>query len=519
MFNFRNLIIAAFTCLSIIAYTKFSEVKPNIIIITADDLGIGRFNIALNNLDTTGFVEELTIRDSSEYTLYQNLKDSRMSISFLSRMAKEGAYFTNAYAASPWCSPSRLALLTSQYPQRCKTWSSSDITTSSATNHSFFLSEIFQNRGYKTGIIGKWHLSNNYIVGRKKEQFPIRKGFDYYWGFDNSGSLYYDGQDLESNDQQEKANGFLTGQLLDKAIEFIEQNKNSQFFLYLPFNAPHGPLNLAPKEYYNLFDHDNTRHLNDTINHMVRDDHSRNVNYHAHVKALDHNIEKLIDYLKRSDLSKNTIIVFTSDHGAPGFDGIPLPGNSPFKGYKGQLYDGALKVPLIFWTEGDFIKKRKYDHLVSQMDILPTCLQFCGIDVSTNLQLDGKDIFKLISTNNLKNLNAIHNNLVWAGESSNRQGLRDDTTEIYNDAHWIITNNEFKLRYIEKEGLFLYDLKDYDESSNLITSHPYLAYSLHQEYASWYETIAKVPYVNPQLYNKLNPVLSKTYLRDLGVNK
>ena len=162
--------------ISLSAYQVSRQDPPNIILITADDLGIGRFKVALDDLEASEFTDVLLERASGAYSMDTVRDDAIKSIQNLTRLAKEGIYFNNSYAAAPWCSPSRLSLLTAQYPQRNRVWTPEDIIRGEAVENSSFLTQAFQDEGYATGIIGKWHLGN-YYQGRRPAQDPTVKGF------------------------------------------------------------------------------------------------------------------------------------------------------------------------------------------------------------------------------------------------------------------------------------------------------------------------------------------------------
>ena len=212
------------------------------------------------------------------------------------------------------------------------------------------MAEVLQEAGYKTGIIGKWHL------GFGKEHKPNHRGFDYQYGFYGAFSLYtpnhrapgyvnYIHNDLSSNHQWNMKRNensairendkvvsekeYLTFGLVNKAKEFITQNSKDQFFLYLSFNAPHVPFQ-APQKYYDQFAH--------------IEDENRRV-YLAMIKALDDAIGDFMNHLRAEGLEENTIVYFISDNGGASYTGATE--NGPLKGGKLTHFEGGINVPFM----------------------------------------------------------------------------------------------------------------------------------------------------------------------------
>ncbi|HEX8549682.1 MAG TPA: sulfatase-like hydrolase/transferase, partial [Cytophagaceae bacterium] len=236
--------------------------KPNILLIFLDDLGYGDLSITGNTEINTPNIDAI---------------------------GNEGIQFPQAYSASPYCSPSRTALLTGRYPVRTGVNAVLFPTAKEGLPASeITIAEQLKTKGYTTGIIGKWHL------GHLPQYLPTTQGFDYYFGIPFSNDMtphyYIRNQEVlpEHIDQR-----FTTKRYTDEAIEFIGKNKDGPFFLYLPHTMPHVPLHVSPE-----FEGNST--------------YGR---YGDVVQEIDHHIGRLLKALKDEGLEQNTLIIFTSDNG------------------------------------------------------------------------------------------------------------------------------------------------------------------------------------------------------------
>jgi len=385
-----------------------SDSKPNIIIIMADDLGkaelsaFGATQISTPNIDKIG---------------------------------ANGVVFNDAYVTSPVCAPSRAAILTGKYQQRYgfetqpmeyypkskikynlakKAKRLGDWTV--ATEPSYpskdmlehqgiplnetSLAEIYQKAGYRTALIGKWHL------GFGPEHLPKNRGFDYHYGFLGAFSRYTEEkkspgyqtfiQDDFSSKYQWKVgrsrnakileNGkeiiekeYLTFAFANKANQFISKHKEENFFLMLNFNAPHVPFQ-APQEYYDQFSH-------------IKDKNQRV--YLAMIKALDDGIGSVMNHLDSLNLLENTIVYFISDNGGASY--TKATKNEPLKGGKLTLFEGGINVPFMMQWKGTIPAGTKYNKAVSSLDIFPTSLNASGIKNVNQSTLDGVDLIPFIT--------------------------------------------------------------------------------------------------------------------------
>ena len=389
-----------FVCiLTLISCSSINDSKPNIIIILADDAGYSDF----------GFMGSDEIKTPN-----------------LDQLALDGVTFNNAYVSASVCSPSRAGLLTGMYQQRfgheCNL--DSDVNNSFDPNQ-ITIAEALKTEGYTTGLIGKWHL------GDKTQNHPLKNGFDYFWGFiSGARNYFYDPNEVNRNSirnvvenySQTKFEGYLTDVLGEKAISFIDKNNqsNNPFFLFLSFNAPHTPMQ-AKEEVLEKFK-DNPRQV-----------------YASMMWSMDEAIGHVIDALKENNQYDNTIIYFLSDNGAA------MSNNAspfPFKGWKGNQFEGGIKTPMIMTWKNKIKSNTQFDGFISALDIFKTSLEVSNVNDELMVNADGKNIMNYINDNTIQN-----ENLFWRKDkmATVRSGnyklirLNDTSTVLYN-----IENNYFE---------------------------------------------------------------------------
>ena len=319
---------------------------PNIVFIMADDLGV-------RDLGCYG----------SEYYLTPNLD----------KLAAQGMKFTKAYAASHVCSPTRASILTGKYPHRVQItdalpWDRlSDNPKLIPPEHLKELSselptfaKSLRSAGYKTALFGKWHLGNEY-------NFFSKEGHKAY-GFNEVFAV--------SSSEKNRDKG--VDELTERSLEFIETNKSIPFMLYLSHHTPHVPLASPPED----------EALYDTI---PKGQFQKNQKYAGMISHLDNSIQTILDKLTALDLKKNTVVIFTSDNG-----GLrKITSNKPYRGYKGEVYEGGVRVPLIVrWPE--HIKAGStFDEPVFSTDYFPTFLDLAGLELMPDVHIDGSSMFPI----------------------------------------------------------------------------------------------------------------------------
>ena len=354
-------------------------------------------------------------------------------------MALDGVTFNNAYVSASVCSPSRAGLLTGMYQQRfgheCNL--DSDVNNSFDPNQ-ITIAEALKTEGYNTGLIGKWHL------GDKTQNHPLKNGFDYFWGFiSGARNYFYDPNEefrnsirnVVENYTQTKFDGYLTDVLGDKAIGFINKNHetNNPFFLFLSFNAPHTPM-----------------HAKDDVLEKFKDN-PRQV-YASMMWSMDEAIGNVVEALKENDQYDNTIIYFLSDNGAAmSNDASPFP----FKGWKGNQYEGGIKTPMIMTWKNKIKSNTQFDGFISALDIFKTSLDASSVNKEYMVNADGKNIMNYLNDNNIKN-----ENLFWRKDKMATVRSGDYKLIRLNDTSTVLYN--IKKNYFED-----FDLKIKSQSSRL----------------------------------------------------
>ncbi len=346
-------IISLIILLVILSCEKHNN-NPNIIFILADDLGYG-------DLSSYGSKTIETIN--------------------IDKLADDGVKLTSYYAAQPVCSASRAAILTGAYPNRIGIYNAFGPTSDSGISHDeYTLAEMLKDNGYKTGIFGKWHL------GSKKEFFPTNHGFDEFYGILYSNDMwrwhpeYPEGypQDLllyrnENALKEIIDQSNLTKDITSESIDFIEKNKDSPFFLYIAHPQPHVPL-FVSKDFEDI---------------------TGNGLYADVITEIDYSVGRVLDKIEESGLTKNTIVVFTSDNGPWLSYGNHSGSSGIYREGKGTTWEGGVRVPsIIKFPNG--LKPNEIDEPIMAIDWMPTFANITRSKLSQN-KIDGKDIWPLLS--------------------------------------------------------------------------------------------------------------------------
>lgn len=388
------------------AVRKAPDTAPNIIFILADDLGI-------NDVSTFG----------------GGIADGRLQTPNIDRLAAEGANFTQAYAGTASCAPSRAMIMTGRYPSRTgfeftptpngmgrvvsmfaddmddglpemflneeRAEGAPIYEEQGLPGSELTIAEVLKDAGYHTVHIGKWHL------GRSDEFKPTSQGFDesllmasglflpeddpdvvnakldfdpidkFLWARMQYAASYNGGDWFEPG-------GYLTDYWTDEAIKVIKTNKDNPFFLYLAHWGIHTPLQATREDY---------EAVGDIQPHRQRV-------YAAMMRAVDRSVGDIMDALEEEGIADNTIIVFSSDNGGAGYIGIPDV-NAPYRGWKLTLFEGGIKVPMFMRWPAQIAPGQEITSPVAHIDLMPTFSAAGQGTIPADLEIDGKDLLPL----------------------------------------------------------------------------------------------------------------------------
>ncbi len=367
---------------------KVNSKKPNIVLIIADDQGWG-------DLSSNG--------------------NTNLSTPHIDAIAKNGVSFKNFYV-QPVCSPTRAELLTGRYFPRLGVFDTSAggerMNLAETT-----LAEILKGDGYATAAYGKWHN------GMQPPYHPNSRGFDDYYGFTSGHWGNYFSPMLERNGEITKGEGFLVDDLTNKGLEFITKHQTKSFFLYLPYNTPHSPMQV-PDSYWGRFE-------NKDLALTYHGEETEDLNFTkaalAMVENIDYNVGRITQKLQELDLEKNTIIIYMTDNGPNGFRW-----NGGMRGKKGWVDEGGVRSPFFIQWKDSLPAGKEINEIAGAIDILPTLAKMTGVDPQTERPLDGKDLTPLIWSNGKDwQPRFIYNH--WGGKTSVRsQKYRlDNENQLY----------------------------------------------------------------------------------------
>jgi arylsulfatase A-like enzyme len=422
--------------------------KPNIVILVADDLGWA----------DVGYHGEEVIRTPS-----------------LDRLAQEGAELDRFYA-TPICSPTRAALMTGRDPIRLGVayatilpWSNNGIHPDER-----FMPESFRAAGYQTAMVGKWHLGH-----AQQTYHPNQRGFEHFYGHLHTEVGYFPpfanqgGKDFQANGKSIDDQGYETFLLADEASRWIrERKKDKPFFLYIPFIAPHTPLD-APEELkarYAEMDDDRkatrSEHSDDSrrIAKLTGRPTARPM-YAAVVDAMDQAVGRVLKTLDEEGLADNTIVLFFSDnsgatYASGGADNVPL------RGGKGSTFEGGIRVVSLIRWPGVVEANSRVESIISVMDVFPSLAAASGIPIEGSRKLDGRNMWPAIANNETIE----RKDLLFFGSETPIRGAFSLTA----------FDDEWKLVQQVKQGLLAAEVTNYlfkisddpNEYNNLAAAHP-----------------------------------------------
>ncbi len=462
-------LILLLTSVSAGGYTQNPSL-PNIVFILADDLGWSDLSCYGNPFNQTPHLDKL---------------------------AKAGVRFTQAYAACPVCSPTRASIMTGKHPARLHLTNfiaGARVDTASPVippkwspqleAEEITLAELLQSKGYKTGMVGKWHLHSK-EPGKLRTQGPWAQGFEFSRMIGKNGLDYYNysilGDSPLQTDYEDTGTVYLTDKLTDYGVEFIRQNTSKPFFLYLAYSAPH--IMLIPRA--------------DKLGKYMRKyeafSEKYNPNYAAILESLDDGVGRIMETLAGQGLLENTLVIFTSDNGGLGMSELgPAPtSNEPLRKWKGHVYEGGTRVSAIVSWPGKIPQDVVSDTYFSSIDYLPTLCEMIGIS-SLPAGLDGESQWSLFRYP--EKTPPSQRPLFWHyPHFSNQMGRPAGAVRA----------GDYKLVELFETGrLELYNLReDISETKDLSAQLPEKTRQLHQLLADWRRQVqAQMPLPNPRYH-------------------
>jgi arylsulfatase A-like enzyme len=421
--------LAGIVCVPLITWgepeTPKQNNKPNVILIVADDLGYGE-------LTCQGYTKDIPTPN-------------------IDSIARRGVRFTNGYVSCPVCSPTRAGLLTGRYQQRFGHEFNPGGANRASPNFGLPLTETtlparLKREGYATGMVGKWHL------GFRRGYRPRGRGFDEFFGFLAGAHPYVQGGNAAAailrGNRPVVERDYLTDAFRREALAFIERHKDQPFFLYLPFNAVHAPLQ-ATATYQQRF---------------PRISDPKRLTFAAMLSALDDAVGAVLKKVEDLGMLDNTLVVFISDNGGPTLR--TTSGNGPLRGFKTEVYEGGIRVPfLLAWKKGGIPEGRVFDKPVLSLDIVPTVMAAVGARIEPGEKLDGVDLLPFLTD---KNTAVPHEALFW------RFGARH-----------AVRRGDWKLVRMGRErGLFNL-AADIGETNDLSAQEPEIVRELTAAWSNW----------------------------------
>ncbi len=458
--------------------------KPNIVFILVDDLG-------LHDLSFTG----------STYYETPNVD----------RIAKEGMVFTQGYAASRVCSPSRASIMTGKFTARhgITDWIGAKFGAAwrdhgrhdkllpaeyvhGLPENDISMAEAMKAEGYKTFFSGKWHLGN-------EGSYPEDHGFEINKGGWEKGSpmggyfspwknpklpIYKDGENLSIR-------------LANETADFIKQQKDSTFFAFLSFYAVHGPIQTTEQKWQKYRDKAEAQGIAEKGYKMERVLPIREVQdnpiYAGLVESMDDAVGVVLKALKEAGIEENTIVVFTSDNGGVASGDAFSTSNLPLRGGKGYQWEGGIREPYFIKVPWLNIGGSQSDFPVTGTDFYPTLLDLAGVELLPKQHIDGLSLKPILEGKEMK----IERPLFWHYPHYGNQG--GNPSSIIREKNWKL------IHYWEDGSEELYDLtSDGSEQSNVVDSHPEIAKNLSTKLIDWLNEVgANIPAGDPEFDTKL----------------
>ena len=436
-----------------------AEAPPNVIVMVADDLGWSDVGFHGGPIETPS----------------------------LDRLAAEGMELERFYT-TPICSPTRAALMTGRDPMRLGVAYATIMPWSNVGIHpdERFMPESFRDAGYQTAMVGKWHL------GHAQETYhPNQRGFEHFYGHLHTEVGYYPpfasqgGRDFQRNGETIDDDGYESDLLADEAVRWIKaRDPDRPFFLYMPFLAPHTPLE-APEplieKYRDLADNTEKSRSRSDRTHLVAkltfQDSARPV-YAAVVDAMDQAIGRVLDALDELDLADNTIVWFLSDNGGATYATAGAY-NYPLRGGKGDTFEGGIRVVSVVRWPAQIQAGTSEDAILSAMDLYPTVAGLAGVSTGGGKRLDGRNMGPALLGNAAPPLDGY---LYFTAETP----IRGSFSFTAFDAEWKLVQ-EIQQGFLAADVTnYLFRIEDDPyEKNNLANEHPEVVADMAEAIRVW----------------------------------
>jgi len=423
------------------------EKRPNVLLILTDDQGYG-------DLRSTG--------------------NEKIDTPSLDKLAKQSTRFER-FLVSPICTMTRASLLSGRYYLRTgvagaskglETMRSSEVT----------IAEMLRDSGYATACFGKWHLGEHY------PNHPRGQGFDEFFGMPQGHWDNYFDPELEHNGKMVKTKGYITDVLTDRAIAYLEEEREEPFFCYLAYNAPHTPLQV-PDRYFDKY--------------KGRGFENRIAAIYGMVDNLDENIGKLLGRLDELNLAENTLVIFLSDNGAEGPQGSRY--NTGMRGMKGKVHEGGMRVPCFFRWPGRIAPGKVIEPIAAHFDLLPTLAEMCKAELPKTNPLDGRNLSPLLlgkrGSGDWSDRMFFHRAPNWRQMLAYTDPVIKDLDEFpgaVRTQRWRAVN--------EGERWALFDLiADPGQKKNVASGNLSVVNRLSEAYGKWFSEVTRTPIIRPPI--------------------
>lgn len=424
--------------------------KPNVIVLLVDDAGYADFGFAgSEDLETPN----------------------------IDKLAQDGVVFSDAHVSATVCGPSRAGLITGRYQQRFGFECNPSGSYTGVDLAEETIGDAMKKAGYVTGAFGKWHL------GTGPDYRPNARGFDYFWGFLAGGRHYFPNarQDqpgevhsIRENDNFTEFEGYLTDRLGDKAVEFIDRNKANPFFIYWSPNAVHTPMEATEED-------------------LARYEGHPRQELAAMTWALDRAVGNIKDKLEKEDLLDNTLIFFLSDNGGAHNN---QSSNAPLKGFKGNKYEGGMRVPFFVHWPAQIDGGKTFNGLTSALDIFATSLDAAGASAEAFSNLDGTSLLPFLKEGKDEDP---HRELFWRKDQAAAARIGD-----------------YKLIRVERLGYRLYNLREnLGETIDLTDQNEKAFNNLKSKLSNWENDMMKPLWTEGQTWDTITWMIHQ----DLFLNR